>query len=35
MGDHSITKGIISNGLANIIQKSVRILDQLLLVPFF
>lgn len=35
MGNHSITKGIISNGLANIVQKSVRILDQLLLVPFF
>ena len=35
MGSHSITKGVISNGLANIVQKSVRILDQLLLVPFF
>ena len=35
MGEHSITKGIISNGLANVVQKVVRILDQLLLVPFF
>ena len=31
----SITKGIINNGLANIFQKIIRILDQLLLVPFF
>lgn len=31
----SIIKGIISNGLANIVQKLVRIADQLLLVPFF
>lgn len=30
-----IVKGIVSNGLANIIQKIVRIADQLLLVPFF
>ena len=30
-----ITKGIINNGLANITQKIIRILDQLLLVPFF
>lgn len=35
MNSHNIAKGIISNGLANIIQKTVRILDQLLLVPFF
>jgi len=31
----SIIKGIISNGLANVVQKLVRIADQLLLVPFF
>ena len=31
----SIIKGIISNGLANVAQKIVRIADQLLLVPFF
>lgn len=31
----SVTKGIINNGLANIVQKIIRILDQLLLVPFF
>lgn len=31
----SIVKGIISNGLASVVQKSVRILDQLFLVPFF
>lgn len=31
----SIVKGIISNGLASIVQKSVRILDQLFLIPFF
>lgn len=31
----SIVRGIISNGLANIAQKIVRIADQLLLVPFF
>lgn len=31
----TVTKGIISNGLANIVQKIIRILDQLLLVPFF
>lgn len=30
-----VVKGIISNGLANIVQKLVRIADQLLLVPFF
>lgn len=31
----SVTKGVITNGLANLFQKGVRILDQLLLVPFF
>lgn len=31
----SVVRGIISNGLANIVQKLVRIADQLLLVPFF
>ena len=31
----SIIKGIISNGLANVVQKIVRIADQLILVPFF
>lgn len=31
----SFTKGIVSNGLATIVQKLVRIADQLLLVPFF
>ena len=31
----SIIRGIISNGLANVVQKIVRIADQLLLVPFF
>ncbi len=31
----SIIKGILSNGLANVAQKLVRIADQLLLVPFF
>lgn len=31
----SIVKGIISNGLANVVQKIVKIADQLLLVPFF
>ena len=31
----SIIKGIVSNGLANIVQKLVRIADQLFLVPFF
>lgn len=30
-----IAKGIIGNGLAQITQKVIRILDQLLLVPFF
>ena len=30
-----IVRGILSNGLANIVQKLVRIADQLLLVPFF
>lgn len=30
-----VVKGIISNGFANIVQKLVRIADQLLLVPFF
>ena len=31
----SITKGIIHNGIANITQRAIRILDQLILVPFF
>ena len=31
----SIAKGIIGNGLAQIVLKVIRILDQLLLVPFF
>lgn len=31
----SISKKIINNGLANLLQKLVRILDQLLLIPFF
>lgn len=31
----SIIRGMISNGLANVVQKIVRIADQLLLVPFF
>lgn len=31
----SIAKGIFGNSLANIFQKIVRILDQLLIVPFF
>ena len=31
----SVTRGVIANGLANLFQKGVRILDQLLLVPFF
>ena len=31
----SIIRGFISNGLANVVQKIVRIADQLLLVPFF
>lgn len=31
----NLAKGIISNGFASIVQKIVRILDQLLLVPFF
>lgn len=31
----SIIEGIISNGLANVVQKIVRIADQLFLVPFF
>ena len=30
-----VAKGILSNGLANMVQKIIRILDQLLLVPFF
>lgn len=30
-----VIKGFISNGLANIVQKLIRIADQLLLVPFF
>ena len=32
---NKIIKGFISNGLANVVQKIVRIADQLLLVPFF
>ena len=31
----NIAKGIIGNGLAQIVLKVIRILDQLLLVPFF
>lgn len=31
----SVTKGVLSNGAAIIVQRIVRILDQLLLVPFF
>lgn len=31
----SLTKSIFLNGTANVVQKLVRILDQLLLVPFF
>lgn len=31
----SIAKGILSNGIAIVVQKILRILDQLLLVPFF
>ena len=31
----SVVRGIFNNGIANIAQKIVRILDQLLLVPFF
>lgn len=31
----SVTKGVLSNGVVGIILKIVRILDQLLLVPFF
>lgn len=31
----SIARGVIDNGLANVVQKVVRVLDQLLLVPFF
>lgn len=31
----SVTKGVLSNGLATIAQRVVRILEQLLLVPFF
>lgn len=30
-----VIKGVLSNGAANVVQKIVRILDQLLLVPFF
>lgn len=30
-----VIQGIINNGFANIVQKVIRILDQLLLVPFF
>lgn len=32
---HSVTKGVLSNGAAMIAQKIIRILDQLLLIPFF
>lgn len=31
----SVTRGVIHNGIVSIIQKIIRILDQLLLVPFF
>lgn len=31
----SVTKGVLSNGAVAVLQKVVRILDQLLLVPFF
>ncbi len=31
----SVTKGVLSNGAAIVVQKIVRVLDQLLLVPFF
>ena len=31
----SVTKGVLSNGAVAVLQKIVRILDQLLLVPFF
>ena len=31
----SILRGVLTNGIATIIQKLIRILDQLLLVPFF
>lgn len=32
---NKIIKGFISNGLANVVQKLIKIADQLLLVPFF
>lgn len=31
----SVTKGVLNNGLATIVQRVVRILEQLLLIPFF
>ena len=31
----SLARGIVSNGLATVVLKLVRIADQLLLVPFF
>lgn len=31
----SVVRGVLNNGIATIVQKIVRILDQLLLVPFF
>ena len=31
----SVTRGVLSNGAAIVVQKIVRVLDQLLLVPFF
>lgn len=31
----SIVKGVVANGLINILQKLARVLDQLLLIPFF
>lgn len=33
--NQSVTRGVINNGIISIIQKIIRILDQLLLVPFF
>lgn len=32
---NNVTKGVLSNATAMLVQKIVRILDQLLLVPFF
>lgn len=31
----SVTKGILNNGLATIVQRLVRVLEQLVLIPFF